>query len=252
MSATVTTRENLEKMTVAQLTDLAQRDYQIAVQPKTKKVDIVSAIVAAQELEEREAREREEARKEIEIVPLAEQVSVLAQFKDSPENGVETPMPGTSLTREQIAERISAARAESEEAAAMRKAAEAAKPRRSDDVSIEELTRRYHKIGYGVGLFIQAMARLRKETRKADDLTLALGEEVDREVWDLCRDSMVEGYAKCWDTYKFPSKALRGMDGEEMVRGIWAEMMGAQPALAIFAQFESSPVGSELDIEEEE
>jgi hypothetical protein len=248
MTATTT---NLEGMTIAQLLTLAEQEHGKVLhsngKTRLKKAEIISLIKEAQtqereaqerEQEEREAAEREEARREIEIVPLADQVSVMAAFKDNPENKVNEVMPGTSLTREQIAARIAAARAESAEEAEMRRAAEAAKPRRSDDVSVEELTRRYGKIGYGVGLFIQAVSRLAKETKKADNLALSLGEEAEqRETWDLCKDAMTEGYAKAWDTYQFPSKAMRGMDGEEMIRGIWAEMKKAQPGLAIFARF---------------
>jgi hypothetical protein len=252
MMATTT---DLESMTIAQLLTYAKDrhglilGYGPADKLKTRlpKAAIIGQITErekqereAQEREQeaREAAEREEARREIEIVPLADQVSVLAAFKDNPENKVNEVMPGTSLTREQIAARIAAARAESAEEAEVRRAAEAAKPRRSDDVSVEELTRRYGKIGYGVGLFIQAVSRLAKETKKADNLALSLGEEAEqRETWDLCKDAMTEGYAKAWDTYQFPSKAMRGMDGEEMIRGIWAEMKKAQPGLAIFARF---------------
>lgn len=256
------TTTDLESMTNAQLTALIKDQYpHVVIGKKATKADLLLAIETAreteredQEREAREAAEREEARREIEIVPVDQQVpvnmvhdslpeipeapSVMAAFKDSPENKVNEVMPGTSLTREQIAARIAAARAESAEEAEMRRAAEAAKPRRSDDVSVEELTRRYGKIGYGVGLFIQAVSRLAKETKKADNLALSLGEEAEqRETWDLCKDAMTEGYAKAWDTYQFPSKAMRGMDGEEMIRGIWAEMKKAQPGLAIFARF---------------
>jgi hypothetical protein len=249
MTATTT---NLEGMTNAQLLTLIKDQYpHVVIGKKATKADLLLAIETARETEQeeaekeaREAQEREEARREIEIIPVDQQVpvsaapSVMAAFKDSPENKVNEVMPGTALTREQIAARIAAARAESAEEAEMRRAAEAAKPRRSDDVSVEELTRRYGKIGYGVGLFIQAVSRLAKETKKADNLALSLGEEAEqRETWDLCKDAMTEGYAKAWDTYQFPSKAMRGMDGEEMIRGIWAEMKKAQPGLAIFARF---------------
>lgn len=235
-------RTALEAQTVKDLTDIAQKDYQISVTPKTRKADIVSAIVAAKtERDEREAREeaeREAARAEIVIVPLEEQKADLGALKGLPQNAVSEPLPfrpGTQLTKEEIRARIDAARKETEEAAQLRAEAEASKPKRGRDISTDELVKRYGKIGYGVGLMIQATARLQKETKIADEVAAGLGEELDREVWDLCREAMLEGFAKCWDTYQFPSKAMRGMV-QEMQAGIWREMQEAQPGLVIFDQ----------------
>lgn len=244
MTATINAqdfRTQLEAQTVAQLTKIAQKDFQVAVAPKTRKADIITAIVAAREerdsREAREAQEREEARAAVQVLSLEEQKADLAALKDHPENNVSPFRPGTSLTREEIQARIAASRKETAEATEAREAAEASKPKRGRDISVDELAKRYGKIGYGVGLMIQATARLTKETRVADEVAAGLGEEMDREVWDLCRDSMLEGFAKCWDTYGFPSKAMRGM-ASEMAAGIWQEMRDSQPGLAIFAALE--------------
>lgn len=243
---------DLSTKTVAQLLTFAKDNHGLTLAPKTKKADIIAAIGQAQETEAREAQEREEARQGIEVVSLEEQKADLAALKDSPENVV-VPSPlksGTQLTREEIQARVALARQESAEAEEMRRQAEAAKAPKGRTISIEEFTRRYHKIGYGVGLMVQAIARLRKETRIADEVAQGLGEELDQEAWDLARDRMVEGYAKAWDTYQFPSKALKGMQGEEMVSGIWAEMFATQPGLAIFAQFEDPGEAEEGEEEE--
>jgi hypothetical protein len=251
MTATINAqdfRTSLEAQTVKDLTDIAQKDFQVAVAPKTRKADIITAIVAAKEerdsREAREAQEREEAAEGLRVLSLEEQKADLAALKDHPENNVSPFRPGTSLTREEIQARIAASRKETAEATEAREAAEASKPRRGRDISTDELVKRYGKIGYGVGLMIQATARLTKETKVADEVAAGLGEEMDRDTWDQCRDAMLEGFAKCWDTYGFPSKAMRGM-ASEMAAGIWAEMKESQPGLAIFAELEGEEGGED-------
>lgn len=247
----------LETLTVSALLTMAV-EMGLTFPNKTRKAEIISGILV-----KREELAAAEAKNNLEILEAgaeAEKIgNDLSIFKNAPENVV-TPTPlssvnrkGTDLSVEEIRARIEKARKENEEAETARKAAEASKPKYvAWEPTTDELVKRYQKIGYGVGLLIQATHRLEKELAVSEKVIEAMGESFDMDAVALAREAAIEGFAKCWDTYKFPSKAIRGMRGEAMTAGIWAEIQTAQPGLPIFAYLEDESLIPEVEEEGEE
>lgn len=266
----------LETLTVSALLTMAV-EMGLTFPNKTRKAEIISGILV-----KREEIAAAEAKNNLEILEEGEKAQAeaesldhisneefqgqdapignsLAMFKDSPENVViPTPLSsvnrkGTDLSVEEIRARIEKARKENEEAETLRKAAEASKPKYvAWEPTTDELVKRYQKIGYGVGLLIQATHRLEKELAVSEKVIEAMGESFDMDAVALAREAAIEGFAKCWDTYKFPSKAIRGMRGEAMTAGIWAEIQTAQPGLPIFAYLQDESLIPEVEEEGEE
>lgn len=221
MTATRDFQTALEAMTAAELREEG-KDWGITFGNRAKRDDMISQIITA-----KADRDRAEAMKK------NEEVSVLAAFKDHPENAV--PVLG-KMTREEMEARIARARQSSAEAEALRKQAEAARPKNQAwEPTVDEFVKRYNRVGYAMGGLIGSLHKLNKGIRVAGEVADAMGELFDREACELAKEAMIEGFVRNWDTFNFPSKAIRGMRGEAMKAGIWAEMQAAYPAIPLFA-----------------
>jgi hypothetical protein len=287
MAENVKVEMALETMTIAQLTEMG-KELGLTFPNKTRKAEIISGIIAKREEiqaeETKRSEEEEEQRIQAEIASqeLLEQQRLesldnpnleysqeeldalsgkadLSAFKNDPQNIVPSPplstqKKGATLTPEEIKARVEAARKENEEAEELRKAAESSKAKYvSWEATTDELVKRYGKIGYAVGLVIQAAHRLEKELKVSEQVIDGMGESWDIEAANLAKEAAIEGYAKSWDTYKFPSKAMRGLRGEALQTGIWNEIISANPSLPLIEYLEELPqMGDYEEFEEEE
>ena len=199
----------LQKMTIAALLDYAKINYELVLPKSWTKSEIIQTIQLAQSNEDPDA---------------------LSSWRKPGINTAEAVPAKPVLTKEEVQAKLVVHKEKIDAAEAARIAAEASKPKKVAQATVDQLIRYSDELGYAIGAMRWAMGRIAKVEKVFPELLDGLGELVDAESASLANESLVGGYRRAHKQMRFYSPAFETIIVQtELPAALSAEIASYRP-----------------------